>query len=157
MFPVLRPFLNKGGAGHYISRQETVDRLVPLAEQHNALLRAYGDALAGLRDESAKRQLAALPPTLRTHLAKLNETIYSAGGKAPLGAGEGGTDGTDGERLYRVLDLERAYHRALTEEVDAVHHQERTRAILKHLARGSGERLEAVRTVTNRIPRPAGY
>jgi hypothetical protein len=161
MFPVLRPLLNKGGAGRYISREATVERLTPLVTQHNRLLQAYGYALDRLRDAAAKGQLEALMPDLRTHLAKLDETVYSLGGKAPLGTdlepGESGRGRTDAEMLFHVLDLERAFHDALTDEVDAVHHQERTRAILGHLARGSETRLEALRGLTNRLPRPADY
>lgn len=161
MFPVLRPLLNKGGAGRYISREETVKRLLPLVEQHNRLLQAYHYTVERLQDGAAKEQVDALMPRLRTHLAKLDETIYSAGGTPPLGThlrpGETGRGRTDAEMLYHVLDLERAFHDALTDEVDAVHHQERTRAILGHLARGSAERLEVLRTLTNPLPRPAGY
>lgn len=161
MFPVLRPLLNKGGAGRYISRTETVERLVPLVVQHNRLLQAYGYTLDRLQDGAAKERLDALMPPLRTQLAKLDETIYSMGGKAPLGTdlepGETGRGHTDAEMLYHVLDLERDYHQALSGEVDAVHHRERTRAILGHLARGSEARLEALRVLTNRLPRPAAY
>jgi hypothetical protein len=161
MFPVLRPFLNKGGAGRYISREASVERLTPLVVQHNRLLQAYGYALARLDAADARAQLDALMPDLRTHLAKLDETVYSFGGKAPLGTdlepGETGRGRTDAEMLFHILDLERAYHDALAGEVDAVHHQERTRAILGHLAAGSERRLEALRGLTNRLPRPADY
>ena len=161
MFPVLRPLLNKGGAGHYISREETAERLVPLITQHNRLLQAYGYTLPRLRHDHARQRIEALMSDLRLHLAKLDEAVYSAGGKAPLGTdlepGETGRGATDAEMLFHVLGLERSYHAALTDEVDAVHHQERTRAILGHLARGSGERLETLRTLTNRLPRPADF
>jgi bacterioferritin (cytochrome b1) len=161
MYPVLRPLLNKGGAGSYISRAETAERLLPLVEQHNRLLQAYHYALERLQDGAAREHLEALMPGARTHAAKLNETVYSAGGTPPLGThlgpGETGRGDTDAEMLHHVLDLERDHHGALAEEIDAVHHQERTRAILGHVARGSEARLEALRTLTNRLPRPAGY
>ena len=161
MFPVLRPILNKGGAGRYISREETAERLLPLVAQHNRLLQAYGYTLDRLDDTGAHERLDALMPYLRTHLAKLDETVYSAGGTPSNGTelepGETGRGRSDAEMLYHLLDRERAYHDTLTDEIDAVHHQERTRAILGHLARGSETRLEALRTLTNRLPRPADY
>jgi bacterioferritin (cytochrome b1) len=159
MFPVLRPILNKGGAGHYVDRATTAERLNPFVAQHQRLLSAYDYALGRLRDGEAKARLEALMPHARTHAAKLSETVFSTGGTPPNGTafdpGAFGKGSSDAEMLYHVLELERDYHDALTEEVDAVHHQERTRAILGHVARGSEERLEALRGLTNRLPRPA--
>lgn len=161
MFTVLRPLLNKGGAGHYISRRETAERLLPLVVRHNRLLQAYGYTLDRLHNHDARGRIEALMPALRIHLGKLDEAVYSAGGTPSLGThlepGETGHGTTDAEMLFHVLDLERAYHGALADEVDIVHHQERTRAILGHLAAGSETRLEALRTLTNRLPRPADY
>ncbi|MDX1418646.1 MAG: hypothetical protein R3181_01660 [Rubricoccaceae bacterium] len=161
MFPVLRPILNKGGAGRYISREETAERLVPLAAQHNRLVQAYHYLIERLQDPAAREQLGALTPYLRTHLAKLAETIFSMGGTPPNGTdlepGETGRGTTDAEILFHTLGLERDYRDALADEIDAVHHQERTRAILGHLRDGSETRLETLRSLTNRLPRPAGY
>jgi hypothetical protein len=53
MFPILRPFLNKGGAGYSISRAETVERLKPHVERGLELLRTYSAALPGMQDRAA--------------------------------------------------------------------------------------------------------
>ena len=159
MFPVLRPILNKGGAGRYVSREETVPRLNPLVAQYLRVLSAYDYTLPRLSGAIDATELNALMPHARTHAAKLSETVFSMGGTPPNGTdlepGASGQGTTDAEMLHHILDLERAYHDALTEEVDSVHHQERTRAILTHVAEGSETRLEALRVLTNRLPRPA--
>ena len=159
MFSVLRPLLNKGGAGHYIDRATTAERLIPLLAQHLRLLSAYDYTLDRLSNAEARGLLKTLMPHARTHAAKLSETIFSTGATPPNGTqfepGASGQGSTDAEMLHHVLGLERAYYDALMDEVDAVHHQERTRAILAHVAAGSEERLEALRSLTNRLPRPA--
>ena len=159
MYPVLRPVLGRGGAGHYIDRAETVERLLPLVDQHQRLLLAYDYTLSRLHDAEGKERLMALMPYARTEAGKLSETVFSLGGTPSNGTQfepeAFGTGSTDGEMLHHVLEMERDYHEALTDEVDAVHHQERTRSILQAVAKGSGARMEAIRQVTNRLPRPA--
>ena len=54
MFPALRPLLNKGGAGRYISREESVARLTPVAQHHIDLLLAYDRQIAALPDGPAQ-------------------------------------------------------------------------------------------------------
>lgn len=159
MFPALRPILNKGGAGRYATREETAERLIPLVRSHHELLLAYDNALANLDDGNALALLDALMPRARTESGKLSETVFSMGATPPNGtdlepAGSGSRD-TDAELLYHVLNLERDYCETLSGEIDAIHHQERTRAILKVVRDGSEARLEVVRSLTNRLPQPA--
>ena len=151
MFPALRPILNKGGAGRYISRAESAERLVPIAERHLDLLRAYDRELAALPDGPAREQIEAMMPYLRTEVSKMSETILSLGGTPPSGAGRGPvgapTGGADRDRVQGFLDAEKDFGGALRDEVDAVHHQERTRAILEHNAHASASRVDLLRGV----------
>jgi len=158
MYRVLRPILNKGGAGRYATREESGVRLNPLVRRHHELLHAYEFALANLADGDARALLDALMPRARTESGKLSETVFSMGATPPNGtdlepAGSGSLE-TDTELLYRVLNLERDYCETVTSEIDAIHHQERTRAILKVVRDGSEARLEVVRGITSRLPQP---
>lgn len=157
MFPALRPILNKGGAGRYISRAESVERLVPMAQRHLALLRTYTAGLGALPDGPAKARVEAMMPYLRTETAKMSETILSLGGTPPNGIGEEAPAPTPGQsdrqRVEALLEAEKAFGGALTDEIDAVHHQERTRAILGHNAEASASRVELLRGVLAELPR----
>lgn len=150
MFPALRPILNKGGAGRYISRAESVDRLQPIAERHLSMLRHYDGALAALPDGPIRERLAAMAPYLRTETAKVSETILSLGGAPPTGVDHEPASATDGDTksvLNGLLDAEKSFDAALREEIDAVHHHERTRAILGHNAEASVSRLDLLRSL----------
>lgn len=150
MFPALRPILNKGGAGRYISREESVERLTPVAERHLDLLQTYDAALARMADGPTKERVEAMMPYLRTETAKISETILSLGGAPPTGAGReqrAPTEGTDASRVRGLLDAEKDFGGSLREEMDAVHHQERTRAILGHNAEASTARVDLLRGV----------
>lgn len=151
MFPILRPILNKGGAGLYITREETVERLNPIVSAAHELCEAYNVVLAGA-DAEVVDHIQPFMPKMRTLLGKLCETVFSAGGVAPNGVDVEAPADTS---LFDVLEREREFHKVAKEEIDAVHHQERTRAILKAVVAGSEERLEAVRFITNRLPQPA--
>lgn len=166
MFPALRPLLNKGGAGRYISRAESVERLRPIAERHLDLLYGYDRALATMPDGAAKEQVEAMMPYLRTEVAKVSETILSLGGAPPTGVGRDPQGrrsqpvgrGAAGDRTLRqqVEDLlggEREFGGALRDEADAVHHQERTRAILLHNAEASTSRADLLRAIAADLPR----
>ena len=149
MFEALRPILNKGGAGRYISRAESAERLVPVAKRHLELLDAYAGARSAAGDAAAPR-LDALLSLLRTETGKIYETLYSLGGSAPTGAGRTAAPpagATDAERVDALIAAERDFGPALADEAEAVHHQERTRAILMHNAARSGERLDALRAL----------
>ena len=52
---------------------------------------------------------------------------------------------TDADRLRLLAEMEGDYHDGLVAEVDAVHHQERTRAILNAVAKGSAARRGLLR------------
>ena len=152
MFPALRPILNKGGAGRYISREESVERLQPIVERQLDLVYLYDAAVSRLADGPAKTRLTGIMPYLRTELSKLYETVFSLGGTAPTGVEREarGVDpgATDDERLGALVDAERAFSEALRHEADEVHHQERTRAILNHNADASASRLDVLREFT---------
>lgn len=156
MFPSLRPILNKGGAGRYISRAESVERLRPISERHLALLRTYDGVLAGMADGPAKEQIEAMMPYLRTEVAKISETILSLGGTPASGVDQdpAGDIGLSlKERVDALLRAENGFGGTLREEVDAVHHQERTRAILNHNAEASTSRINLLRDVAATLPR----
>ncbi len=153
MFPALRPLLNKGGAGRYISRAESVERLQPIARRHLDLLMAYDAHLGALPDGPAKMEIEAMMPYLRTEVSKMSETILSLGGTPPSGAGETAAvaaAGADRDRIQGFLDAEKDFGGALRDEVDVVHHQERTRAIIEHNADASQARIELLRGILAR-------
>ena len=151
MFPALRPLLNKGGAGRYISREESVERLLPVAERHLDLLRAYDRQLAVMPEGPMREPIEAMMPYLRTEVSKMSETILSLGGTPPSGAGRGPVEpAASGSPRDRVQDLMRAetdFGDALRAEVDSVHHQERTRAVVEHNAEASQARIDLLRGV----------
>ena len=159
MFPALRPILNKGGAGRYISREESVDRLQPMVVRQLDLVYLYDAVVSRLADGPAKARLTSIMPNLRTELSKLYETVYSLGGTAPTGverealASDAGA--TDVDRLGALVDAEAAFGDALREEADTAHHQERTRAILIHNADASSSRLGVLREFTQTSSRRA--
>ena len=150
MFPALRPILNKGGAGRYISRAESVDRLLPVAQRHLDLLYRYDGALAAMPVGPGRERLEAMMPYLRTEVAKVSETILSLGGAPPTGVDRdpaAATAGDDRSLVQGLLDAEKDFGGALRHEADEVHHQERTRAILEHNAHASTSRIDLLRAV----------
>lgn len=159
MFPALRPILNKGGAGRYISREESVERLQPVIIRQLDLVYLYDAVVSRLADGPAKARIESIMPNLRTELSKLYETVYSLGGTAPTGVerdARGADPGdTDADRLGALMDAESAFGKALLEEADAVHHQERTRAIIRHNADASDSRLSLLREYTQTSSRRA--
>lgn len=157
MYPVLRPILNKGGAGRYATREVSVARLIPIADEHLRLLETYEQALGGMEPSADRREIEALLPFYRTEIAKIYETLFSLGGAAPTGAhGMPDVDPMGSEassRVEAIVDAEIHFKTALTSEVEAVHHQERTRAILEHNARASDSRLNTLRRIAQRLSR----
>ena len=156
MFPALRPILNKGGAGRYISRQESVERLVPVAQRHLDLLYAYDSAVGALADSPAWLPFHDVAlPNLRTEVSKMSETILSLGGTPPSGVDREPAlpaRGDDRAVVQRLLDAEKDFGAALRHEADEVHHQERTRAILGHNADASTSRIDLLRGVLANLP-----
>ncbi|MGB3543820.1 hypothetical protein [Rubrivirga sp.] len=150
MFPALRPILNKGGAGRYISREESVTRLLPVAQRHLDLLHRYDGVLAAMPIGPGRERIDAMMPYLRTEIAKMSETILSLGGTPPTGVDRdpaGPTAGDNKSLLQSLLDAEKDFGGALRHEADEVHHQERTRAILGHNADASTSRIDLLRDV----------
>ena len=152
MFPALRPILNKGGAGNYISREESAERLRPIIADHLSLLRDYDHVAKRLAHAEARQRFNdVVLPNVRTELNKLYETILSHGGVAPTGAEMDWTDsglaGSDAEMLKALQQRDTAYGQSLRDEMDAVHHQERTRAILGHNAAKADDRLAMLRAL----------
>lgn len=134
MYPVLRPFLGRGGAGRYISRAESAERLLPLIERGNVLIQRYAHLLEALPEGPARERIAAIVPFVRTDVSKLYELVYSLGGTAPTGL-EMQTHPLEraADPLAAVREAEQAFHDALRDEIDAVHHHERTRGVLASL------------------------
>ncbi|MFN3598110.1 MAG: hypothetical protein ACK41D_12680 [Rubricoccaceae bacterium] len=134
MYPVLRPLLGRGGAGRYLSRAESVQRLLPLVERGNVLLQRYAHLLEAMPEGFERERIAAIVPFVRTDVSKLYELIFSLGGTAPTGVDmqtrplERAAD-----PLAAAREAEQAFHDALRDEIDAVHHQERTRGVLASL------------------------
>ena len=152
MFPALRGVLNKGGAGNYISREASVERLQPVIADQLDLLRAYDHVAKRISDPGVRQRMEdVVLPNIRTELNKLYETIFSLGGSAPTGSEMDWTaenlDGSDAHMLKAMLDRDARFGRSLTEEMDAVHHQERTRAILGHNAAKAEDRSNMLRAL----------
>lgn len=158
MFPALRPFLNKGGAGYSISRAETAERLSRHVEHASDLLRGYASALAHLRRRESAARIEEMLPYLRSDVAKLYESIYSAGGRTPSRLPDtplaDDASASDAGVFRALIDREQEFGEAVYEEIDAVHHQERTRAILKAVGAGSNARLELLRELAGLAARP---
>jgi len=144
--------LGKGWAGTTITRTETVERVNPLIRQFMIMNRHYRVAIDGFSNPSVAERLEALQKTARADVGKLSETVLSCGGVAFNGTelGPEDVDLPDGEtdQLFRLQDLEDAFQDAVTEELDDVEHQMRTRAILKVVRTNSEERLSALRGLT---------
>lgn len=152
MYPILRPILNRGGAGRSATREETVEALNPLVLQHARLLRAYNAVLAGLADRDAAARLETVMNRLRTELGKLRETVLANGGTPPSTVGLRAEIAGDSDRalLEALEQAERAYRQALRETLAYPHHQMRTIAILENNLTGSEERLGVLRPLVDR-------
>lgn len=159
MYPFLRPFLNRGGAGRSLSRAETAERLVPLVGRHQQLIIAYDAALSRLEDRALASQVEPVMSRLRTELAKLRETVYSCGGTTPTGVEIDPAEVLPGEDdaaiLRQLLEAEGAYRDALAEVLDYPHHQMRTIAILENNHAGSEARLGVLQLLVKGEPVPA--
>jgi hypothetical protein len=142
-----------------VSRQETADRLRPHVARGLDLLKLYTAVLPRVEDREVAHRLSPLMPFFRTELGKLYEAIFSAGGSAPTGVDvdfETAIEGTARDPLGILVASEREFGRGVTDEIDAVHHQERTRAILKAIAAGSNGRMDVLRELAGRRPPRAG-
>lgn len=158
MYPILRPFLNKGGAGRSLSRTDTIDVLNPLVQQHIDLLSYYNAVCRALSDQKLEESLNAALPRLRNELGKIRESVLALGGIAPTGVGEPllTLDGTDGNLLYDLEQQERALRDALKQALEYPHYQFQTLAILNNNLAGSESRIGALRPLVDRNPRSSG-
>ena len=159
MYPILRPILNRGGAGRSLNRADTVEMLVPLVSRHQELIFAYDAALRRLADREAAGRIEPVMSRLRNDLMKLRETVFALGGTAPSGvdidreavlAGQ-----NDGEILHALHEAERAYRDAINEVLEYPHHQMRTIAILENHRAGSEARLDVLHPMASRTGRRA--
>jgi hypothetical protein len=157
MYPIFRPLLNKGGAGRSLSREDTIEKLNPLVDQHGRLILAYNTAIRTLGDRAIAQEVERVMNRLRTELSKLKETVLACGGIPPNGVGlrdeaeELGAN--DGAILHSLEQHEREYRKALREALDYPHHQIRTIAILENNVTGSDERIQALRPLVDKTPR----
>lgn len=156
---LLDTIFRKGRMGRTISRAETAERVNPLLEKHVWLNHYYRYASEHLENRALAERLAAEQRTARTDVAKLSETVLSAG-HVPFS----GTDiepealdlgSEDAEILGQVQEAEEELHDALAAELDEIEHQMRTRAILDVVKTNSERRLKALRDATRGQRRPA--
>ena len=150
---VKKLLLQKGWAGRTISRQETIDRLNPLIEQHMALNHAYNYVIAACSEQDITVHLAGFQKVARVDVGKLMETVFSCGWVAYNGVDMEPEDFTldedDVEMLFQLRDQEQTFHDAFAEE-ESLEHQMRTRAILTLLQTNSQERLDYLKVNTIR-------
>ncbi len=157
MYPILKPFLNLGGAGHSMTREQSAEALNPLVTQHGRLILAYDAALRHLADRDLAARLNDGMNRLRTELAKLKETVFSLAGTPPNGTHldpDVHLGDTDAEIVHRLDDAERAYRDALHDALDLPHQQLRTVAILENNVKGSDARIGVLHPFATRMRRP---
>lgn len=146
----LDTFLNKGGAGVSLSREDTVERINPLLRQHILLNHAYRQVIAALAGSQLADTLLETQRTARMDVGKLSETVLSAGGRPYLGTDvePGSAALPEGDGMLRaLLDQEQALLDATETEI-ALDHQIRTQAILGNVQTHSRERLKIVERAT---------
>lgn len=160
MYPILRPFLNKGGAGRSMTREESIDALEPVIHHHAGLLMAYEAALRDLSDRDLADALDGVMSRARTELAKLKESVFSLGGTPPnstdLDPADVRLGRDDAEVLHALHERERSYRDALRDAIGLPHHQLRTTAILENNLTGSEDRLGVLHPMVTRMRRPSG-
>jgi hypothetical protein len=143
----------KGGFFQSLSREETVDRLNPLAEQLTRLNNVYETAKQRLA-LSDRPEIAAFAPRIsadqrfaRMDVGKLNETIFSCGGTAYNGTslepGELALP-TDLRHLADELQRREQAHQEDLAESLKLDHQIRTQAVLGNLVAHSEARLSTL-------------
>ncbi len=136
---VKKAILQKGWAGHTISRKETATRLDSLLTQHLTLQAAYRQAASTNNDSALKEGFERVAKRGRLDAGKLAETILSCGG-CPARKGDEDFCGT----LADVADMEYAFGTAVQDQRREEHHM-RTQAVLAWLADNSEDRLEFIR------------
>lgn len=143
-------FLNKGWAGRTLSRNETIERFNPLIRMLHELNHAYNYTINHISDRDTASRLDAFQKTARTDVAKLNETVLSAGGVAYNGVDINAEDfnlgDEDGPMIHRLREGEEDFLQHLSAELDA-EHQIRSRAILSVVQSNSRDRLDYLRSI----------
>ena len=141
-------FLNKGWAGRTISREETAERINPIIKKHHELNHAYGHAIRTVENRETAETMNTLHKTARADIAKLSETVLSAGHASYNGTDLDPEDfhvGSDDAAIIDHLnELEAEFEDLLSDELK-LEHQIRTRAILSVVHRNSRARLEFLR------------
>lgn len=153
----LDTIFRKGRMGRTISRAETIERLNPIVEKQVWLNHYYDHVVEHLEHRRLAEHLGEEQRTARNDVAKINETILSAGGQPFSGTAiepdEIEMAGNDVGLLYQLLDAERDLHDAIAAESE-VEHQMRTRAILGVVKTNSERRLKALHDATEGRRRP---
>lgn len=152
-------FLNRGGAGISIRREETVQRLNPLIERLIALNHCHNYIIQHTSDPATAERLEAFQKIARADVGKLAETVLSSGGVPYNGTDMEPSDfnlGTDEDSMLREMtDRERAFLDAIEDEKDVRHHI-RTQAILEKVRANSKARADFLEDAIKRIGRPVG-
>lgn len=151
--PIKEALLGRGWAGKTLGRSETADRINALIHDHVDLNHYYHAAIRASGDDRVVDVLQRLLKTSRTDIAKLSETVLSAGGTPYNGTDvepedydlEGGTV----DMLRQLTDLETDYNDTLSDELD-LEHQMRTRGVLEAVKSNSADRLDALDALTQR-------
>jgi hypothetical protein len=148
--------LGRGWAGRTISREQTVERINPLIEQHVRLNHSYRAVSRAHSNREVSTTIEDLLKTARADVGKLSETVFSAGGSAYNGTDLEPEDfdlGRDDAQMLETLQaLEQDFHDAVTHERDEVEHQMRTRAILEVVQGNSEERLDTLKSLRSGHP-----
>lgn len=149
--------LQKGWAGKTISRQETIDRLNPIIEQHIRLNYAYDAAERNTKNTRFGAGIATHQKVARADVGKLAETVFSCGGTAYNGTelepSDFDTRESDVAMVEHLLELEQGFQETLESE-KKLEHQMRTRAILGVLKKNSDDRLDFLRETNKEIRKP---
>lgn len=146
--------MNKGWAGRTLSRQETAERLNPLIRRYYELNHQYDQTIRQINSREAASVLNGFQKTARVDIAKLSETVLSAGypsyNGVDLDPKDFAQDGTDAELIDRLIAKEDEFGRLVADELD-LEHQIRTRAILQLIRQNSQSRLDTLKTIRQRL------
>ncbi|MFW5955357.1 MAG: hypothetical protein ACOCSK_01300 [Rhodothermales bacterium] len=142
-------FLKKGWAGKTLSRVDSIARINPILEQHNALNYTYDAATARLQNADVRLSLEQHQKIARADAGKLSESILSMGGVPRSGVGMERTDFDPGESSEEIrntlLRLEEQFLKALADEHGA-NHQMRNRAILQNVEKNTRARADYLKS-----------
>jgi len=150
---------NRSGFGRYMSREETVEHLNPLIEQHMRLNLAYRDVTQRITRPSVAERLRGFRKVAEMDTGKLMEQVFSCGGTAYNGTALEPDDvhlgDSDDEMLFNLQDQEQALHDAFKEEAENNHHQIRSDAMLNLVVTNSEARLHFLKQQSRGKPRPS--